>query len=252
MCFAMDIEYGGGGIGPETAGPNLVGNACKRNILAQINTMVQKDMSGINFSQDMFPSVDQPLESFGIINLIVEMDLSIHNLYPIVRYRQILTGEPPVNRMGSHLAQDETRRDRRRIRGDLVFVGFAEQLYMTHGKGEAGFSPIIIVDRQGLLEFCWIGSCAQAEHGGAQVLHEISAYLAAAVGKSLRVIIVGAFQQESGRVDRPARNDEDGGFKPHGFIVVGHFYIVDFLTIGGGHEAFNFRPGEQRNVIIGQ
>ena len=127
----------------------------------------------------------------------------------------------------------------------LLRVRPALRLELAEGKAVVGTMQVIVVDRHRLLEHGAIAPERRpALHHGGDMRHVAPAHQARRVGEAGRVPVGGRAQQQRGRVDGAARDDDDGRGVPLGRPVPFHLHRVHPASRRVGQQPPGARAGQ--------
>ena len=184
-----------------------------------------------------------------VVGLVGEPDrpVAVHG-DAVVGIRQVLGGEPEVERVLRHLVERPAGHELRRPGVQSVLVKLADERDVTHRVAPLLRAEVVIVDREGLLEHRGVRLSGKRHHHGVGVTHVVAPHLAGAVGEPVRMAFAGRAQQQGRRVDGAARAHHDvGGIALPGASAF-HVHAGNAAPARVGLEPRNEGAGEQRHV----
>src|SRR3989475_340849 len=255
--LAVRVQRGGLRVAPEADRPVLVRDARQRNALAEIEApREQAFMALVAMDATLGLLLHQILELLGqasvpllVVRLVAEDDVAgpVEG-DAVVRVREILGGEPEVQRVLGHELERPARRDRRRAGLERVPVELPDKGDVAHRELPLLRAEVEIVQRECLLEDRRVGTLGEGHEHRVDMAHVVAPHDVRAVGQALRVLVIGRAQQERRRVDGAGRHDDDVGRIRLGGALTLDDHPLHVTARGTGLETRDVRARQQRDV----
>ena len=166
---------------------------------------------------------------------------------------QVLGREPEVDRVAGDLVERPRRRELR-LERLLAAVHrrrrLADHLDVAERVVDVAAAEVEVVEPERLLEHGRVLVLGQRQHGLAVVEHVVAADLPGPVRQPVGVPVGGRREQESGRVGRAARDDDEIAAERLRAAVVLRHHAGDRRARRVGLEPDGPRVGEQRDVRV--
>src|SRR6516162_4732131 len=184
--------------------------------------------------------------SFLVIWPVAEHNLSVASHGdPIVGIRQILRGQPKIDRMGGHQLKRPFWRHGRGASLQRFTIELANKRNMSHRVLPFLRGKIKVIYGKRLLEDGRIGAFGNSHENGIDVPHVVPANDIGAVCESARVLVICRPKEQRCRVNRAARNYDDvGGILFRGSVPPNH-YIRDLAPARTGLQPLDISVGQQ-------
>src|SRR2546422_5843303 len=255
--LAVRVQRRGFRVVPEADRPVLVRDARQRDALAEIEApreqafvaLVAVDATLGLLLHQALELLDQALVALLIVRLVGEDDVAgpVEG-DTVIRVREILGGEPEVQRVLGHELERPARRDRRRAGLERVPIELADKGNVAHRELPLLRAEVEIVQRECLLEDRRVGTLGEGHEHRVDMAHVVAPHDVRAVGQALRVLVIGRAQQERRRVDGAGRHDDDVGRIRLGGTLTLDDHPLDVTARGTGLETRDVRAREQLHV----
>ena len=189
-----------------------------------------------------------------VVRLVLEDDVPVAvERHAVLGVRQVLGGQPEVERVLRHQLERESRRDRRRARRERDAVELADEGDVAHRVVPLLRREVEVVDAERLLEDGRVRALRDREQDRVDVAHVVPADDVRAVGEAARVPVVRRAQQQRRRVDRAAATTTTTSAEySSGTPLRSTETFVTTRPVRVGVELRDLRAGQQRHVRVGQ
>ena len=249
--LAVCVQHRRLGIVSEAACAILVGHAGQRDPLAYVGIHVQQIFCAVDVLQQALELGLKPAVALKIARRVAQHDPTLPcEGDPVFRIRQVFRRQPEIERVLGHQLERESGHDFGRPGGKNVGIRLTDKRDVTHGVFPVRGAKVEIVQPERLLEHRGVGASGDCEHHRVQMAHVVPPDLVGTVGQPGWMSFVGGAQEQGGRVDGAAGDDDDVGGKGLFLAISFDVNLGHFAARVTGLQARDIRIGEQRDVRL--